>query len=474
MIINNSLYKNCIKKCCQSRQFIRSQTDEYGKVTTYTYDFLTNLLKNVNFNGRVVSYDYDLLGNNTKVSQEYRSIIYHYEGLLLTGITVGELTYTFSYNKYHDIEKVLIGGTQILSNYYNNVDKATYKGEIGKTIYGEDVISFTYDEESRIKETFVNGILKNSYKYDSFSNIAVYTDHYTDTTYYYNYNLENKLVKIISSDGNNVTYSYDEEGYIVNTGNINGSTNYQYESTIDPVEDKKDDSKVIVREDFSKFRKEYNYSNIGLKKLNNTAIITGAAEITSSYYYEDIIKDGITYDSIRINHLNVKYKAKDKTYENGNIQIDYKYDEYNNISRILYSDGTITRTEDFSYDQFNQLTTHYDNNNGKVTITSYYYDSRGNITLIKKNDTTSGVISEILFGYNASGWKDQLSTVKINGQVYGISQYDSLGNPLKYLGYDVIKIKIFKRLMLVFGTFPDASILIFTVIVYSYKSLFNY
>jgi hypothetical protein len=39
--------------------------------------------------------------------------------------------------------------------------------------------------------------------------------------------------------------------------------------------------------------------------------ITKPSLITSSYYYGDIIKDGITYDAIIINHLNIKYKTKD-------------------------------------------------------------------------------------------------------------------------------------------------------------------
>src|SRR5690606_29239525 len=50
----------------------------------------------------------------------------------------------------------------------------------------------------------------------------------------------------------------------------------------------------------------------------------------------------------------------------------------------------------------------------------------------------SGIIkSSITLKYRLSGWLDQIISVTINGTTYNMNTYDSLGNPLTYLDYNV-------------------------------------
>lgn len=401
--------------------------------------------------------------NNTKYSAidkktgNKRTITYHYEGKRLISFTVhgdndlitsDDLTYSFVYNDYGDVEKINVAGNTLVTNNYNNVGDNTYKGQVKSTKYGEFTLGYSYDDQGRVIEIHnivideageETSIILVEYLYDALGNIAKVVDYKEDEegiSYYYNYDIENRLVNINSSNGNHVSYEYDEiDGLLEKYNNIAWNVSYGYESIIEEIpneEDKgkikKNTNKVLTTEDFNRFKKEYNYVDKALQKIESSSIIIASSSILSnSYVYEKNTIDNQVYEKFRVKELVIKGIDTTPLY-----RFVYRYDEYDNIKSInFYKNGNLVESEYFFYDAFNQLIEHKSNEYSSSKVTKYAYDDRGNITSIVGDNTN------ITFTYESSGWLDQLKQVCINGENKDISRYDSTGNPLSYFDYTV-------------------------------------
>lgn len=424
------------------------EIDEYDRITDYTFDYLTGLLTDTTYNGRTVSKEYDSLQNLTKVTQGARTVEYVYDKLLLHQIKVGGLVYEFEYNDYNDVVSIKIAGNTILENSYKDELNSKYSGLIEETTYGEDIFRFTYDQENRIKEVYVNNTKQIEYKYDSMGNIAEAVDYKVNPsiTYYYNYDQENRLITILSTDGNKITYDYNPEdsGFLSSKTNINGKVDYSYTSLdMEASPEGKDKNQVISSEVFNNdvFRKEYNYQSSGLNKLESTAIITSAASITSNYTYDSFQKtvdgDLRSYETLRIKELDIK---RDGT---SLIRLVYTYDNFDNIKTIHRHDNGSTSYssyEYFNYNEYNELTYHAQVVGLSVSVNTYTYDIRGNVTSIEKVVHINGFqhsYSYIVLNYDVSGWLDKLTSVTVDGITYLINGYDTLGNPRFYRGFEI-------------------------------------
>ena len=71
--------------------YVDRKTDEYGRVTDFTFDYLTGLLTDTTYNGITTNNEYDSLHNLTKITQGATSIEYVYDKLLLKQIKVDGL-----------------------------------------------------------------------------------------------------------------------------------------------------------------------------------------------------------------------------------------------------------------------------------------------------------------------------------------------------------------------------------------------
>ncbi|MCK9471543.1 MAG: RHS repeat-associated core domain-containing protein, partial [Bacilli bacterium] len=428
--------------------YIDQKTDEYGRVTDFTFDYLTGLLKDTTFNGKTTSREYDSLQNLTKVTQGARSVEYVYEKKLLKEIKVDGLIYEFGYNNYKDVTSIKIAGTTVIENNYKDENTSKYSGLIEASSYGGDLLEFIYDKENRIKEVYVNGDMQIEYFYDSLGNISEVIDHKVDpsVTYYYNFDEENRLVTITSTDGNKVTYDYapEDDGFLSSKTTINGKVDYNYISLDPDTEPEgKDKNKVISSESFinDAFSKEYNYQDSGLRKLDNTAIITSASTLTSKYTYDSFQKtvDGNVrfYETLRIKELDIKKNDVSL------MRFVYSYDNYDNIKTILrYDNGSsyYSYYDYFDYNEYNELTYHAQIIGGIERINTYSYDLRGNIKTIYKVELQNGrqtSYSYITLTYEVSGWLDKLKSVTINGVTHYIDGYD-VGNPNSYFNYNIM------------------------------------
>ncbi|MDD4070395.1 MAG: hypothetical protein PHF05_08115, partial [Candidatus Izemoplasmatales bacterium] len=363
---------------------------------------------------------------------------YEYVRRKLSKIIIDGLVYEFVYNSYGDIELIKIAGVTILNNVYQNSESGIYNGLIDNTTYGVDVIRYTYDDEKRIKETYVNEVKINEFTYDSSGNIGKLIDYKTNTTYYYSYDSQNRLVSVKSTDGNNVGYEY-VDGDLVRHTNINGQTEYIYLG----------EEKYLYSEEFDGFSITYYPEDGLLRKVDSIGIGNSNGYIYKKFIYDEFEKniDGESrnYETNRIKEVN--YKKNDGTYIG---KLIYGYDSFDdsdcfgNIQKISRFNGSsLVEVEEFEYDIYNQLEFYRKENYrfNKFEEYSYTYDKRGNINTILKeiyNDDNGTYDSYLItYQYKQSGWVDELISVSINGITYTIGDYDIHGNPHTYFGYDI-------------------------------------
>ena len=217
--------------------FPATDTDVYGNVTTYTYDYLTGLVKNViNSSGVETDYTHDAIGNTTSITMSKdassKTVSYTYDSRnRLTSITTGGLEYAITYNSYGDVKTVSVGGELLLTNNYQNENSTTgvYTGLVEEKQYSYGTVSFEYNEELKVSKVYYGLAAALEYTYNDYGEISVCNDLISAVTYYYNYDYQNKLINVNATNGNNVVYSYDENSNLVSKQNINGINQYNFE-----------------------------------------------------------------------------------------------------------------------------------------------------------------------------------------------------------------------------------------------------
>lgn len=425
----------------QDGLYPKTETNVFGKVTTYTYDYLTSLVTQViDPNGVATDYTYDSDGNVIKIvngkNNNKKTIIYNYDkyGNILT-ITNGDSVYTFTYNDYGDLKTIYIGDALILTNNYKNENSTSniYTGELVESIYSYGTISLEYNENHQVSKIY-NGTGSSKYvvleyTYNDYGEIASYTDYKENVTYYYNYDYENKLINVNATNGNNITYTYDENSNLISKRNINGTNNYIYN---DLNSDEDIENNKLINEFISdKFTINYEYTNDSYKQLEIINYYINTLPIEGKYTYETTINpnDNKTYYTGRIKELE---------YINGSNQIikyEYVYDDYSNISKIYgYTNNVQVYYEENYYDNFNQLTAQMIEIGDEIIVSEYGYDTRGNnIGYYSYNQTTGESLNSAYFSYNN---KDEIIQATLNGQNYNIT-YSSVGHPNIYLGWTI-------------------------------------
>lgn len=383
--------------------------DEKGNTTQYQYNETNGTISKVtDAKGGETTYTYDNLDRistvNKQVGQKTYSNSYIYEKDRLKSITHNGFTYTFIYDDFGNLKQTKVGNQVLSTRNY-----ATRNGNITSETYGNNqTVSYEYDRFDRTtKVTGTNG--QYEYTYDAKSNVKKIVDSINNQTETFTYDLADRLVKSINSNGFTNEYQYDINNNVSNkkyTLNANSNTvQYNY-----------DKSNVL-----SNFKLNNNITWTNnydrLLRLNSRQITSGNNSYTINYTFID--------DANTANKTTTSLKS----IKNGNNEeIIYTYDELGNIDTIIKGD---TQTNKYYYDELNQLVRE-DSLEQNKSIT-YEYDVGGN--LLNKKEyayTTTSTIPETpikitTYGYENTNWKDQLTS-------YDGKQitYDAIGNPLTY------------------------------------------
>jgi len=203
-----------------------SMIDPTG-LTTYTYDELNRLTSITNNEGLTTTFAYDALGRRTSMTHDNGVVTtYNYDAasqLLslvhqLGATTINSFTYTYDKVGNRKTKTDNNGAASYTYDTLNRLVQAT------NPIPTNPLESFTYDEVGNRVNSNQNGSsnfnLANqleddanfTYSYDNNGNQIQKTNKSTSAFTLYEYDAENKLIRVVREDGSIVNYKYDGLG----------------------------------------------------------------------------------------------------------------------------------------------------------------------------------------------------------------------------------------------------------------------
>lgn len=342
---------------------ITKSLDPTGKMSEMYYDAVGNLEKVVENGGRVYTYTYDNVGNLTSITnplEQTQNYVYDSVNRLIkeTDLAGNTQAYTYDYN----------GQTKTITNKIGGVSSFEYDGN-GNLISATDAenrkVEYTYDLADRLISVKEADAIVAEYQYDSVGNMVAYTNGNGKVTKY-TYNQLGDMTSLTDPLGNVKEFSYNVNAMLDTITNPDDSTvHYDYDvldQLISKSYDDEDEAQAL-----------YGYDADGNRiSMEDVAGFTG-------YEYDGVGK---------ITAVNLTSGKK----------ILYTYDEFGNLAKLTYPDGTCVT---YTYNVLDQLTEIKDRQ-GKIT--SYERDSNGNVTKVTRPNGTYttikyneiGAISEIV------------------------------------------------------------------------------
>ena len=382
-IENNAEYTN-------DGRFIKKIVDANLNEIKYDIDLTNNLIKSVtNSKNQTMDYNYNEKKQIEFIKTKDKNINYMYNtNNTLSKIIQNDRIYNFEYDNFLNIKKIKIGDniTLIENTYGENNDN------LKQIKYGNNqIINYKYDEFDRLKQ-----LIKNN------------------DTYNYIYNNNGDLAKIISNN-DIAKYTYDLSKRL-----------YKYNFNKFKIKYIYDDNNNVIEKKYELGDNVYEVSN----KLNDNDILTSLSVDSNNFNYEyDDLGRLLNKNINGKNKTNYKYKTNGKrtttiidSISNNNDTYKYEYDELGNIIKIYHNE---VLENEYNYDDYNELIRE-DNYLLNKTI-KYFYNELGNIIYKKEYEIiTDNQLSEVIYDYGNSYWKDQLT--KYNSDVI---IYDEIGNPQK-------------------------------------------
>ena len=506
---------------------ILTQIDNYGNITKYEYDNKNRISKIINSLDEYIRYSYNLDDNaNTKYfgnSSKEQTISYIYDeyGNIGTLIINGnnQKKYDFIYDKFNYINEVYFNDDLLIKYEYlylndintglitteykiNKVENDKTYFDFTKNLYNEDNLSiiecrkglcYTSNPISFVNVSeFVVTKEEICYNclYDSSGRIGYYKDFLENKSYYYNYDLEGKLIKInifndtvldvMTNNHDYIIFTYDEKNNVIETNyyfdgeSVITEYNYNNENNLDSIQI--NDTIFTNPKECVEGAKKFVEKSIGLFEGDFSTTI-----INEKLYYDTtevlpIVKEGVVETALTggnlktylgivedpdVTPISSSISSQEITINNQTYTFEYKYDCNGNIVYCAFDHPTVDakdRTYVYSYelgqlksetvyqyfedkeDQNNLVLNGDENNNlNELTLLNaeYTYDLMGNITgivrTVKRNEYIN-LPSNQAYTYN---FKNQLLSYTIDGVTKTIT-YDEYGNPLTLGDYNLL------------------------------------
>ncbi len=368
--------------------FIESITDSLLNEKKYTYDVNSGLLQSiVDYNGTVSDFIYDNLDRLTCATFGDRKTEYEYDFHdQISKIKSGSKTYYINRDDFLNITEILVGNISLFKNEYDYNNGNIIKS----TSTNGGVLQFEYDDFDRLIK-FVKGDKQYRFVYSSKGNLAkIISD---DNVIRYDYDSSTKLIKYSTNDFDTI-YKYDDENNVVEQ--ISHFNDKQYTVSYE-LNDEDEPNKII----FNGVTLELKYDELGRitgYKLNDKDFVN--YEYKAYGNRSSLLLSKVTYDDNKYSYYYDNANNIFKIYHNGQIQKEYVYDSYNQLS------------EETDYDHNRRFTYNYDNDGNMYSLRTYQLVS-------------DGLLYEDKFEYNPE-WKDQL--IRFNGEDI---LYDGSGNPIQ-------------------------------------------
>lgn len=356
---------------------------------TFTYDLAGNVLTSTDGNGNTTSFEYDVLGNNVKTVRADGSIIER------------------EFNKWGTANKTVL--TEGDNRYSANVDYSDDRG-LATSIYS-------------------TGLEINT------------------KPWYNEYDVDGKVMSVISPSGDKTTYTYDGLGnvtqketgrrkdtfYYTFDGQVGGQSEYINGTLTETAVYNYDDLERLASKVIGEDTTSYTYNTLG-----SVMSVTSPAGLVTSYTRDDaerITEVGFDSEEILYQYYG-DGMVKKITYPN-NMTTEYTYDNANRVTNIKTKKGsTVLRNYSYTYDGNGNVLSVSGSENVTYTYdalnrltgstkngvtTTYTYDNRNN--LVSETDGTNTKTYEY-------GGDNRLHKVTENG-IETVYEYDLNGNLIK-------------------------------------------
>ena len=405
------------------KNHVAAVADAEGNVTRYSWDLASDRLLSLT-DGRwgKLTYGYDSADRMVSVEQQVTvdgvkqtvKNTYGYTGDDLTSIDHNGFRYGFSYDGFGSTTAASIAGKQVVGYTYEPGN-----GNLVKTTYANGhEIRYTYDDQDRMTASFFKASAGaaeqklNTYIYNKEGNLCQVTNHMSGKTYYLDYDLLDRLMRVRDEKGSYYEYTYDSNNHmrkLFQQGSQGGAahvtTTYSYD---------KDGREKETRVS-GKFSRVTDYDSLG--RVQGMYMNVNNAALAATFEYGNSTGSSLSAQPSSIGVNGEKYF--------------YEYDANGNITSVEFLPALNSTKkpwkETYQYDERNQLIRENSQQQNKTFV--YAYDLGGNLTSVKEYPYTEGTITAAPLktetGTYASGWKDQL--VNWNGTVI---TYDAIGNML--------------------------------------------
>ena len=399
---------------------VKTEKDEAGGTTTYTYNNYGFTTKVVSPNGSGNNYTYSNF-NLSKVSavkdSDIANLLNHAKGHL-SSVQDDAVQYHYNYDYFGKLIRVYRGPVSGGASWSKDVtfDEFNTAGSLGVTnavtkVSVEYVNGFEnesyYDKAGRLLQVKEGTAVKETCTYLDDGTLSQRIDNYSGTTYNY------------SESGNRIIENYKK-----------GSETILMVSHYDDAAKQKrlvythsgnSDSYTQETDDFGRLMKlvtplgTYTYAYDDLGRVTAKTLKSGSTTVAKeTYLYKD------SADSSYTSPLKNRITYQDNSWDG------YNYDGNGLIKYIVHSPGTNLRT--YSYDGMNRLTR--EDLRGHKTV-AYSYDNAGNITSKKeyvyRTTSLSGVSPTKTVTYSYQNGRMS----SYNGES---CVYDANGNPTTYRG----------------------------------------
>lgn len=439
-------------------QYIGESTNPFGNKAHYEYDLITGLQQAIENEEQLQTrYFYDDFGNIIRVengssttSTVYAHVVYGYdsfgriEKIWLDYDNAPGTYYQINYDLLGRMESVTIGSTQLMGYTYESI--SGYETSLIKEqIYGNlDKISFLYNGDQQItalnyQKSGGSSIRLYGYEYSKSGQLSIKTTYspLNGTTIlnreYYSFNERGQISRIFDEQGNDYSYSYGSDGSLISMTIIIGPTIEHQTSFV--YNDNRISAVSFVSLNNDIVTKEYSYSTIAFKLLDEIVFLYGTSTIATT----EFVYHGYTS---RISQMNYEFFGQ----SNALYRLSYHYDLRGNVERVTeYNQDGIKAQTYYQYDELNQLVleVHYRSNEAGYAI-AYQYSSRGNRTGSTKYDVPATIFPQYTFDYNGlheaiaidkAGWNVEFDIIFLEvGDLVNIEFdiYDiDTGSPIK-------------------------------------------